>query len=322
YAIAAFMSLVIINGILTFMLTPGAWSSTYSVWDAWLNPSALPSLLIRTVSSLALAGIFSAIVAAGRRKKYDTEARGTIISWGARFLIPLALMPVLALWYFGAIPDSARSLAMGGAIAMTFFLMFGIVLSFLLGLYALFGMLRKTRARDINLETALLMAAIAFLATGSMEFVREGIRKPYVIMNTMYSHGVLLNDVEQLNQEGILPNSPWIEPDTVRYHGQVAIGEAVYRAECLRCHEVNGYNAIVPLIYSWNKPLILSALDQLDRIKTFMPPFIGTEEEKAALGEYLWSLTKDGQLGEPSGIPEDVKSPDSIYYQMPEGGVQ
>jgi cytochrome bd-type quinol oxidase subunit 1 len=292
YAISAFMSLVIINGILGFMLTPGDWLSTHAVTDAWLNPSFWPSMLMRLVSALALAGIFVAIVASSRSKKYSRDERERIVKWGAVFLLPLALMPLLALWYFSTIPVAARSLALGGAVAMTFIFAFGVVTSSLVSVYAYFGMMRK--ARDINLETALLMAAIAIVATASMEFVREGIRKPYVIMNVMYSSGVMVSEIPKIQQEGILAQTQWITPDTVRYRGRVAIGEAVYRAECLRCHEVEGYNAMVPLIANWNRPLIMSALDHLDKIKAFMPPFYGTEDEKHALADYLMKLTAAG----------------------------
>ncbi|RPH94027.1 hypothetical protein EHM69_08520 [candidate division KSB1 bacterium] len=288
YAITAFMSLVMINGILTFMLTPGEYLSSGNIWDAWLNPSFWPSLWIRTVSALALAGVFVAIVASGRKGTKDDPDRARIVAWGARFLLPLGLMPLLAVWYFSTIPETARSLALGGAVAMTFIFAFGVIMSFLIAVYAYFGMLRK--ARNINLETALLMAAIAFIATGSMEFVREGIRKPYVLMNIMYSNGIQVAEAAKLNQEGVLANAAWVTPDTTKYSGDVAVGEAVYRTQCLRCHEVEGYNAMTPLVRNWNRPLIMSALDHLDRIKVFMPPFIGTQREKQALGSYLLTL--------------------------------
>jgi cytochrome bd-type quinol oxidase subunit 1 len=292
YAIAAFMSLVMINGILTFMLTSGDWQKTGLLFDAWMNPSFWPSLWMRTVSALALAGIFVAIVASVRKKHSSQVDRETVIAWGARFLLPLGLMPVLAFWYFSTVPAQARDLALGGAIAMTFIFIFGALLSVMVAFYAYFGLLRK--ARDINLETAVLMAMIAMLATGSMEFVREGIRKPYVLNEIMYSNGILVSEVPQLNQDGVLKHSAWIQPDTVHFRGETAIGEAVYRAECLRCHEIDGYNAIKPLIRHWNRPLMLSALEELDRIKAFMPPFVGTNEEKQALAAYL--LTVNGMI--------------------------
>ncbi|MDD5087872.1 MAG: cytochrome ubiquinol oxidase subunit I [bacterium] len=325
YAVSAFMSLVIINGILSFMLTPGLWPTTLNVWQAWLNPSFWPSLFMRTVSCLALAGIFTAIIATARRKVYDATARASIVSWGGRFLLPLALMPLLAVWYFRVIPVASRSLALGGAIAMTMFFLFGVILSFLVSVYAYFGMFRRSTAREINLETALLIAAIAFLATASMEFVREGIRKPYVIMNTMYSHGILVKDAEKLNREGVLAHAPWIVPDTVHYAGPVAIGEAVYRTQCLRCHEIEGYNAMVPLIREWNMPLIESALNDLHLLKAFMPPFIGTPEEKNALAIYLWTLTAEGQAW-PEGPPvfdrDSTSTADSTAAAALTGGTE
>jgi cytochrome bd-type quinol oxidase subunit 1 len=39
YFWAAWLSLVVINGILTFMLTPGGWLTTRSFWDGILNPT-------------------------------------------------------------------------------------------------------------------------------------------------------------------------------------------------------------------------------------------------------------------------------------------
>ena len=48
---------------------------------------------------------------------------------------------------------------------------------------------------------------------------------------------------------------------------------------------------MVPLLKTWNRPLVMSALDHLDLLKGFMPPFIGSPAEKAALASYLMTLT-------------------------------
>ncbi len=287
YALAAFGSLVMINGILTFMMTPGQWLQTGNVWDAWLNESFWPSLWLRTASAISLSGVFVALVVS-RNKKYDRPERSKVIRWGARFLLTLALMPVLAAWYFWCVPESSRNLAMGGAVAMTFIFAFGVIFSFLIAVYAYFGMLRKSR--DINFETALLMAAISFLATASMEFVREGIRKPYVIRNIMYSNGIMLADVSVLNETGLLEHADWIQPDSSLREEEISRGEMVYRAQCLRCHQVEGYNAIHPLILGWNRTLLETSVEHLDRLKGFMPPFVGNAAEKNALIRYLMYL--------------------------------
>ena len=43
YFVAAYLSLVIINGIITFMLTPGKWLTTHAFWDTSRNAVALSS---------------------------------------------------------------------------------------------------------------------------------------------------------------------------------------------------------------------------------------------------------------------------------------
>ena len=52
YFWAAWLSLVVINGILTFMLTPGGWLETGSFWQGILNPTYLPAVVARTAASM------------------------------------------------------------------------------------------------------------------------------------------------------------------------------------------------------------------------------------------------------------------------------
>ena len=58
YFIGAYFSLVVINGIITFMLTPGKWLSSHAFWDGFFNPSYWPSLATRTFFAIAIAGFF------------------------------------------------------------------------------------------------------------------------------------------------------------------------------------------------------------------------------------------------------------------------
>ncbi|MFN3534616.1 MAG: cytochrome ubiquinol oxidase subunit I, partial [Desulfatiglandales bacterium] len=48
YFLFAWLSLAVINGILSFMLTPGRWIETKEFWDGFLNPTYLPSTLFRS----------------------------------------------------------------------------------------------------------------------------------------------------------------------------------------------------------------------------------------------------------------------------------
>ena len=63
---AAWLSLFVINGIITFMLTPGAWLAEGNLRDGFFNPTFWPSLLMRTGIAFTLAGLF-ALWTASRR---------------------------------------------------------------------------------------------------------------------------------------------------------------------------------------------------------------------------------------------------------------
>jgi cytochrome bd-type quinol oxidase subunit 1 len=304
YAVSAWLSLFVINGILTFMLTPGAWITTGSFWDAWINPTFWPSLFLRTVWALALAGIFVAIVA-NLDRSLDREQRRHVITAGSVFLVPLAVMIPLSIWYFAVAPHKASQLVLGGAVAMTMFFGFGIMTSTLVGLYAYFGLIKNRRY--INLETALLLAAIAFLATASMEYVREGIRKPFIVYDYMYANGLTAAEVTRINQSGFFAAKPVIarETDPLSVTAEER-GRLIYRVECQRCHAVDGYNAIRPLINTWDTDMIRNNTRQLNRLKGFMPPFAGNEEDLNDLVAYLASLrsgqwTDDGRPATPRG---------------------
>ena len=96
----------------------------------------------------------------------------------------------------------------------------------------------------------------------------------------------------QTQKAGILSAAPWALPlgDSAATVDSLVLGQAVYKASCLACHSVDGYNAIKPLIASWSPQTLRQTLDHLDEIKTSMPPFPGTDKEKDALVVYLQSL--------------------------------
>ncbi len=299
YFVAAFMSLVIINGIVTFMLTPGDWtpagesaelSAQRGFWIALLNPSFLPSLMLRTVSSLALAGIGVAVVV-NCYADYTREQRQRVINVGSYLLVPIGLMAPFAIWYFAALPAESRHFAFGGAIAMTLFLAFGLISSLYIAGYAYFGLIKAKQY--INLQTSLLLLAVAFVATGAMEFVREGVRKPYLIHGYMYSNGIPARDAvkARINREGILANARFAYPPDMTLEEVRALplhkaGAYVYNAQCRICHEVEGTNALPLLINNASRELVAKMTDELAQLKGFMPPFVGTDFEKRALVEY------------------------------------
>ncbi|MCK6456621.1 MAG: cytochrome ubiquinol oxidase subunit I [Phycisphaerae bacterium] len=297
YAVAAWMSLFVINGIITFMLTPGDWSDRRAAgdysgafWTGLFNPTFLPSLLLRSVSCLALAGIFVCVVV-NVVPRYSREERTTIIHTASHFLVPLVLMVPAAMWYLGQVPASARGLAFGGAAAMSLFFIFGLTCSVLLAVYAYVALVRKRGY--VSLETSLLLAAMAFIATGSMEYVREGIRKPYVVRGYLWSNEIANQPAElaRLNAEGVLAHAPWIAPADRRARAdRLTRGRWMFDVQCAKCHTIDGLNGVAPLIAGWPRDLIRYNLDHLDKLKGFMPPVVGTPQEKDDLADWLFRL--------------------------------
>ncbi|RUM33908.1 MAG: cytochrome C, partial [Desulfobulbus sp.] len=77
---AAWMSLFIINGIIDFMLTPGAWVSTHNFWDGFFNPTFWPALFFRTALCIIIAGLFGFMTATWIK---DKPLRDSMVSYCA-----------------------------------------------------------------------------------------------------------------------------------------------------------------------------------------------------------------------------------------------
>lgn len=343
YAATAWGSLFIINGILTFMLTPGEWlplferyqageavSTEAMFWLGFFNPTYWPSLVLRTLSSLSLAGIFAAIVATASSAYSRTQAQ-RVINYAAWFLAPLVLMPLAAAWFFAMVPEDALRLVMGGAIAMVLFFAFGVVSSALIGLYAFVGLI--WRRRYVSLETAVLLAAIAFIATGSMEFMREGIRKPYLVYGHLYSAGWAHGEELEINTNGILAANPWVRPegmtleqiaaldidDPANHEKVMRVGSAVYDAQCAQCHVHDGFNDLKPIIHGWDEGMMSVKLADIHRFKAFMPPLVGTELERAALARFLVQLNEPRRDAETAGSGDaEISSAETPAREVPQ----
>src|SRR5262249_7411407 len=116
YSVAAWGSLFWIDGILSWQLTPGGWV-TGGVWAGFFNATFWPSLVYRTLVAATLAALVACLVI--NAFDMDREARRRLIARAAHFLVPMALMPVVALWYLATLPDDSRGWLLGGSIAMT-----------------------------------------------------------------------------------------------------------------------------------------------------------------------------------------------------------
>jgi len=306
YFWAAFLSMVVINGIITFMLTPGGWLQSGTFWDGFLNPTYLPSLGLRFAFSLVLAGVY-ALLTASRQK--DRELRARLVGWSARWIVPaFATLPVFALWYISKLPDTVWSSAQGRTPTPTRYATWIVWFSAVALAGSLWALLKPRR---FPFAASLVIFGAAFLTMWSFEFIRESVRKPYVIYGYMYSNSVLAHSnlrdgglsVDRIREKGILSSARWSRFKTTEAANQVEAGHEIFRLQCQSCHTIDHYRGLRGLIRdrNWDEPTIYFRLGSLDKmVNGAMPPFVGTDQEKRALAGFLAGLNPDIRRRTPS----------------------
>ncbi|OGG04529.1 MAG: hypothetical protein A3F83_12650 [Candidatus Glassbacteria bacterium RIFCSPLOWO2_12_FULL_58_11] len=300
YAVFAWLSLFIINGIIDFMLTSGKWIETQNFWDGFFNPTYWPSLFFRTFIAFTFAGLFGYLTTVFlEEEKFRRRMLRYCTKW---LLLPMLGLIPSALWYYYAVPLSFREVAFGmnrdlppflhllpGMTALIFLL--GIVLSVASG-------------RGVQKAAAFLLIPVGLFWMGGFEYTREIARKPYVIANFMYSNSIPVAEVELLNRDGVLKHAKWSAIDKVTAENRLEAGREIFNLECLACHTVGGIrNDILPLAGKFPYRGLLAQLTGMGKIRRYMPPFVGTEEEKAALAAYITSELLHREVAEPPGSP-------------------
>jgi mono/diheme cytochrome c family protein len=304
YFVAAYLSLVVINGIITFMLTPGRWLTTGNFWDGFFNPTYYPSLLLRTGIAVMMAVAFMLWPV---RKANPTD-QPRLLRYLGIWAVVGGLMSYLGYrWWEGALPETTRALFLGDAPGLAaladtrHFLMWSLTAMLIFSLVFLVALPKRAKLIPI-----LLISLTGFAFFGGYERLREGTRKPFLIHDFMFSNGIRIDEIETLNEAGILSKARWAAKEIA---GEEATpGRQVFRSQCASCHTLDGYLAIrdsLPedpdMIYG----VLFALADQGQAFVTldegevvdmseldypFMPPFVGTEEEMEALVEYLADL--------------------------------
>jgi cytochrome c5 len=239
YFIGAYLSLVVINGIITFMLTPGRWLETHAFWDGFFNPTYWPSLALRTGIVILMATAFMVFPAL----KVSKERKGDILRYLGWWMVGGALLSYAGYrWWEAALPETVRNLFLGAepalaALASTrSFALWSLTLALLVGLVILVAVPRLAR-----IATAVIMAVAAFAFFGGYERLREGARKPFLIHSHIFSNGLLLSDIEALNSQGILARSGWTARGA---DDSLTVGRHIFRTQCRSCHTLDGYQSI------------------------------------------------------------------------------
>lgn len=308
YAVASVCTLVIINGILTFMLTPStAWlhasgtgnESAY-FWNAFFNPTYWPSLILRTLVCLSLAGVWALVSYSRLDDDKYKGAKPAIIRWSAGWLLPsFILMPfVLALYLYQVPAENRKLLELGmttiGSGAFTQITRIGLITvistTTIAGVVYFFA---YKFPKDLTFGHACSVLFLALAATASTEYAREAVRKPYVIGSHMFSNGVRVRDIDKLNRDGYLTGSMWTP---AAGSDPILMGRAMFRGQCMSCHTIGGYRSMQNFLVDRDKKAINNILKMLHDYKpdspyrAYMPPLVGKPEEIDSLLSYLLSI--------------------------------
>ncbi|MBT3265619.1 hypothetical protein HN371_00625 [Candidatus Poribacteria bacterium] len=288
YFIAAFASLLVINGMLSFMLTPGKWLETRSFWHGFFNPSYLPSVIVRTAVTLALAGVYAMFT--GARESDDVKMQ--VVPLASRWVLAaIPLFLVGGIWYQFALPELSLHIVTGGAPVVMMVATLSVLFSAIL--FPAVYFLGVRQPAQFTPAMGALLLVIALLATGVTEWVREAVRKPYIIHGYMYSNGTLASGERDYARDGYLSGATWASVrdfDPGDPQQTMAAGRELFRGQCQSCHTVQGFNGIKPLVYGWSREFLAYQTERLDELRAFMPPFVGSAAEKQALTAWLYAL--------------------------------
>jgi mono/diheme cytochrome c family protein len=272
YCTASWLSLFAINGIITFMLTPGGPPDGHGVLNAFFNPTFFPSLLLRTCLAGLLSGLFVGVAAAFLADR--DLAKRLIRLCGAGCLVALCSAVPAALWYVNNLSVPARTLVEGASPTIIRSLAMGRPALAILSVGALLALWRPARIG----KTAVLIGLMAgLMLMGSFEWTREAARRPYVLQGQIYSNG---GRTDRPHAEPFLPATPW--------KGNTTAGRELFKFQCYACHTLGGVNNdILRRTRGMNAESLAAYIAQLQAIRPFMPPFMGSADERMALAAWL-----------------------------------
>jgi mono/diheme cytochrome c family protein/cytochrome bd-type quinol oxidase subunit 1 len=304
YFASSWASLAVISGILAFMLTTGDWVATRRFADGFFNPTYLPMVALRTAIAVGLAGLYVLFAASFVR---DQELKERVARWSAtRWIAPAAaLVPVTLLWYLsaGSGAGAAVAEALGATSASPWALLVALFSAVSSGhpivraaarvavvgtavlVVASLGLV-ATRARRYGRVEAGALMVLGMASMGSAEWVREGMRKPWVIDRYMFVNGVRTGlaaedpfALESLRQRGVL-TSPWAVPPAAYRPGEASFealpaaeralleaqaGREVFRLQCASCHTERGHLGVLRLVRGKSVAAITAVLDATAR---------------------------------------------------------
>ena len=230
------------------------------------------------------------------------------------------------------LPPSAKA-AFGAAAALNILVALIFALTVVVFILLYLGPYRNPGWLSPGFAGSLCLFGIAAFSTG--EFIREAVRKPFVVYNVVLGNQVLPEQVLPLRTTGYLDGGIWprrfVEehyPRTIvdgRIDGdrllalppddRIALGKVLFQYHCNDCHAAaEGYSALGPLLQGRSRALVFSRIEHLDAV-LFMPPWCGTAQEAELLTDYLMTINPprpaecaSGRSPQVSPLPTKLRS--------------
>ncbi|MDR0391372.1 MAG: cytochrome c, partial [Planctomycetaceae bacterium] len=286
YAIAAWISLVLITGITAFMLDSRGlianWSETGNFWHAFFNIQFLPQTIARTGGAILLAALYVFVHAVWTLGTGSELLEKVVRRMSCPIIFGVITMAVGIAISFILLPDGVhRAMERAVLINVLSVMFFGICVIMVLLMF--FGPVLHPRSISHGFAVSLLIFGLTALATA--EFVREAARKPWIVDQIVLGSQVYKSEVDQLRETGFLRNAEWQKIPS----NKIERGGMVFMYHCNNCHALNsGLSAIIPLLSGEdNEKILKDKIRSLNKPVISMPPWSGTEEELDDLIQFL-----------------------------------
>lgn len=284
YFVAAWVSLFIINGIVSFMLTPGDWLTTGYVWDGFFNPTFWSSLVLRTGICIMLAGIYTMMTAT---KMADPNSRGNLMRYNAAWgIVGLALTLACMPWFWSSIPKEIITHITEAMPSVAHYWQAIYWWAYILGgLIIVFGFILPKKT-PLIVTVVIMIAGLVWF--GQFEFFREAVRKPYVIYGYIYGNGIEVYKAESYKDAGLLPSMAYRTGDD---------GADLFRHYCRSCHTVDGYKPLNKTFDGTDQEFVKQMVIGMSAMRGNMPPWLGTEQEANVLAAHLYAQVDQRPFG-------------------------
>lgn len=314
YAIAAWISLVLITGITAFMLHSGRWLESPSFWTGFFNPQFIPQVISRTGGAILLTSLY--VYLHSSLLLPNGDVRSLIVRRSTRpAFVGAVLITVGGIAWLLFLPESAR-LALEAAAVLTVLTVLIFALTVVVFALLYFGPYRNPGWMTPGFAASLLLFGLAAFSTG--EFIREAVRKPYVVYGVVLGNQVLEKEVPDLRRNGFLQSGRWTHAYVAEHYPQAVdggriiperllslpqqdrqqIGQVIFMHHCNDCHAAKtGYSAVGPILFSRPRPMLVDMIRHLHETHYFMPPWSGTSEEAELVADYLLTLSPERPRG-------------------------